>query len=84
MKSMSVSETTREKMTRILRESQPLTAEDIITVLSSEDLTPKDAYEHLKHIAKAVKSGGRGLGYGTSVLSVLRVHLQGPRQAKEV
>ena len=59
MKPMSVGETTREKMTRILRESpQPLTAEDIIAVLGSEDLTPKDVYEHLKHIAKTVKSRG--------------------------
>jgi len=59
LKAMSAEETTREKMIRILRESpQPLTAEDIIAVLSLEDLTPKDLYEHLKHIAKTVKSKG--------------------------
>jgi predicted Zn-ribbon and HTH transcriptional regulator len=53
---MSVDETTREKMIKILRESpQPLTAEDIVVVLDSEDLKPKDVYEHLKHIAKTVK-----------------------------
>jgi len=54
---MSVDETTREKIARILRESpQPLTAEDVIAVLGSEALTHKDVYEHLKHIAKTVKS----------------------------
>ena len=59
MKPMSIDETTREKMIKILRESpQPLTAEDIIAVLGSEDVKPKDVYEHLKHIAKTVKSKG--------------------------
>jgi len=55
----SVEETTREKIIRALRESpQPLTAEDIIALLGVEDLKPKDIYEHLKHVAKTVKSKG--------------------------
>ncbi|NHW44140.1 MAG: transcriptional regulator, partial [Candidatus Verstraetearchaeota archaeon] len=50
---MSIEETMREKIIRILRESpQPLTAEDIIVALGAEDLKPKDVYEHLKHVAK--------------------------------
>ena len=56
MNPMSINETTREKIIKILRESpQPLTAEDIIAALGSEDLKPKDVYEHLKHVAKTVK-----------------------------
>jgi predicted Zn-ribbon and HTH transcriptional regulator len=46
----------REKIIKILRESpRPLTAEDIIAALGSEDLKPKDVYEHLEHIAKTMK-----------------------------
>ncbi|MCC6043182.1 MAG: transcriptional regulator [Candidatus Verstraetearchaeota archaeon] len=56
---MSIDETTREKIIKILRESpQPLTAEDIIAALGAEDLEPKDVYEHLKHVAKTVRRRG--------------------------
>lgn len=54
---MNLNETVRERIARILRENlEPLTAEDIITLLGSTDLKPKDVYEHLKHIAKSVRA----------------------------
>jgi len=59
LKPTSVDETTREKMIRILRESpKPLTAEDLIVALNSKDLTPKDVYEHLKHVVKTLRGKG--------------------------
>lgn len=59
MKIVSLNETIRERMTKLLKESsEPLTAEEIATLLGLTDLKPKDVYEHLKHIAKSVRARG--------------------------
>lgn len=56
---MSLSETIRERIIKILRDHhKPLTAEEITELLDLTDLKPKDIYEHLKHIAKSVRAKG--------------------------
>jgi len=53
--------TTREKIIEILRStSRPLTADELAMVLGS-DLTAKDIYEHLSHVAKTLRSRSKGL-----------------------
>lgn len=56
---MNLNETVRERIIKILRNSsEPLTAEEIIALLGLTDLRTKDVYEHLKHIAKSVRTRG--------------------------
>jgi len=53
--------TTREKIIEILRSTnKPLTADELAMVLGS-DLTAKDIYEHLSHVAKTLRSRSKGL-----------------------
>jgi len=54
-------ETSRERITRLLRETtRPLSVDEIISILQLEE-SPRDVYEDLQHIAKSIyaKSGGR-------------------------
>lgn len=56
-------ETAREKIAKILESTKtPLTVDEIASMLNYE-VSPKDIYEHLAHVAKTVraKSGGRKL-----------------------
>ncbi|MDH5816077.1 MAG: transcriptional regulator [Candidatus Nezhaarchaeota archaeon] len=56
---MSTNETLRERIIKILRDSsEPLTADNIITLLGLADIKSRDVYEHLKHIAKSVRAKG--------------------------
>ncbi|MEM2214243.1 MAG: hypothetical protein QXD66_02135 [Candidatus Nezhaarchaeales archaeon] len=56
---MSLNETVRERIIKVLRDSlEPLTVEDIVAILGLTDLKPRDMYEHLKHIAKSVRAKG--------------------------
>lgn len=56
---MSLDETVREKIIRLLRShAEPLTVEDIITLLDLRNLKPRDIYEHLSHVAKTVRAQG--------------------------
>ncbi len=55
---LKLEETYRERIARLLKEAgRPLTAEEIAVELG---LTPREVYEHLKHVAKSVysRSGG--------------------------
>jgi predicted Zn-ribbon and HTH transcriptional regulator len=56
--------TTRERILKLLYETGgALTAEEIISLLGQEDLTVKDVYEHLDHIARTVKTRSKGREY---------------------
>ncbi len=59
---MSLDETVREKIIRILRESKtPLSAAEIAAELGLNPIGgEKIVYEHLKHIAKSVWRSSRG------------------------
>lgn len=53
--------TTRERIEDLLkRAGRPLTAEEIISLLSL-DITSREVYEHIAHIAKSIRarSGGK-------------------------
>ncbi|MEM4577091.1 MAG: hypothetical protein QW701_06595 [Candidatus Nezhaarchaeales archaeon] len=59
MKTMSLDETIRERIVRLLKSrKEPLTVEDIIILLDLKNLKPKDVYEHLRHVAKTVRAQG--------------------------
>lgn len=52
--------TTREKIVDILRNTdKPLSADELALMLGAE-LTAKDIYEHLQHVAKTVRSKSKG------------------------
>ncbi|MGB9827795.1 transcriptional regulator [Thermosphaera chiliense] len=56
--------TTRERiLTLLYKASKPLSVEEIISLLGLEDLTPRDVYEHLEHIARTVKARSKGREY---------------------
>jgi predicted Zn-ribbon and HTH transcriptional regulator len=52
--------TIREKIIEVLKTtSEPLAAEDIIRILGV-DISVRDVYEHLIHVAKSVRSRSQG------------------------
>lgn len=53
--------TTRERIIEVLRSAdRPLTAEEIASMLGSE-VTAKDVYEHVVHVARSLRSRSKGL-----------------------
>ncbi|MEM1628722.1 MAG: transcriptional regulator [Desulfurococcaceae archaeon] len=54
-------ETTRERIARILRETEkPLTVDEIINMLEDRSIKSQDIYEHLEHVAKSIYIKTRG------------------------
>ncbi len=53
--------TIRERISKLLEESNSFLTVDEISVLIGEDLTPSQIYEHIRHIAKSIRrsSGGK-------------------------